>query len=223
MENESFKPEHLPQEGEPIKEKEPSLYFDAPSLIADFEKSEFYQPALAIRKEIIARNRPGLSEESITNFAMYAVRGKDEYIDALYEFYGSGHTIPIDAENFARLSEEIQSAMVEYWKYIKYMEGRLGVIRGMYQDDQDQLLSQSQTLDRQRDKRHVAAALALLGNGLPKIGGFDDEDWPSPDEIRIGRQLISLMTEERGLDAADPRRELKKLTREINNSQLTFE
>lgn len=221
---EKFNSQEIVGSGLEGREIEPRWYFDAPSLIEEFEQSTEYHTALRRRIERLKAEHTTLASPALIR---QTFRGTEGYITALHNFFRNEHKIPSDDDGLTHLQPEIQSALREYWNYIDFMNRQLATVRAAHYDDREQLLARATHLDRQRDKRHVAAALSLLQDGLPKIESEDEEDrsneWPTIEEITIGRQLVSLMTEERGLDRADVQREAKKITKQIYNSQIRFE
>jgi hypothetical protein len=141
-----------------------------------------------------------------------ASRGSVNYLEALHLFYRQSHKIDLE-----RIGSEARLAIEAYWKHLEFLERQYPIVRLHYQDDREACAAKLLELDHGRDKKHVVAAAELL------IAASDSGEEPdlSEERIRIARHIIMLMSEERGLDKADPYREIKKALRDLDNSKIS--
>jgi hypothetical protein len=190
---------------------EVKIYDDFASFVSDFSKSEEYTSGYSRRMDILKKEHPGVDYDLTERRQRIAGQfwGSDECILALYVFY-KDHKL-----NMEMLPAEARDAIKDYWNFIEFMSRTLA----RYAINRNDYIDQATNLDRQRDRRHVAASRALVGDTFGELKtDFNDlnaERFYGP--VRFGRQVVSLITEDAGIADADPDREQKKMDARMRN------
>lgn len=201
-------------------EKKEQIYPSIAEYLSAFEESPQFNEALSQRKKELAFDRPNinLSEEELVE----GTRLSFEYRKALIDFYQNGNKLPIDLSAY---SEDAQEAIGQYWNFVRSMPNHINVIRATSRgiDDEETKLFR---MEKTRDRYHTFAGLALLGEGVALKNGQKitcDEIDPQNESAMdlesysiLGRTLVSIITEENGLDIVDPNREEAKTAATLN-------
>jgi hypothetical protein len=195
------------------QEREIRYYYSGSEYLHAFELSPYFQQAFTERMEYLRQARRDINydDPEVAADIRESMIGSDEYIRALHSFFWTGDRLPVEGEEFLKLPEKFREAIQEYWRFIDFMN-RTGLKRLLadYERHPEILREETYKLELKRDQRHMLAAQALL----------EKEDL-SLEEVKTGRQIVSLMTEVKGLDRADPNREeLKARNKALFNNNL---
>lgn len=205
----------------PVEQTEnKKIYPSVAEYLSAFEESAQFNEALSQRKKELMFDRPdiNLTEEELVE----GTRLSFEYRKALIDFYQNGNKLPIDLSAY---NEDAQEAIGQYWKFVKSMPYHISVMRATSKglDDEEIKLFR---MEKARDRLHTFAGLALLGEGVTLANGqkitcdeIDPQDESAMDLESysiLGRALVSIITEENGLDIADPNREEAKTAATLN-------
>ncbi|KKQ18716.1 MAG: hypothetical protein US31_C0002G0061 [Berkelbacteria bacterium GW2011_GWA1_36_9] len=188
--------------------------------LSAFEQSSQFNEVLSQREKELAFDRPdiNLSEEELAE----STRLSFEYRKTLIDFYHDGNKLPINLSDY---NEDIQKAIAEYWDFVKSMPNHINVVRATARskDDEETKIFR---MEKTRDRFHTFAGLALLGEGITLSNGQKitcDEMNPQDESAMdleaysvLGRTLVSIITEENGLDIADPKREETKMAATVS-------
>ena len=192
-------------------------------MIEAYENSEEYQAAYQDRLRELSFSHPDVDQdEEYQDYLKKVIRGSKEYIHGLHRFYKT-HRLPSNPEALESFPPELKTALADYWNAIESYRKHADRIRvnyeGHHQLQNEMMLRQ----DMLREEKHVKAALEML-KSLPP-GQEDDElinkaTGYTDGEVIVGRHLVSLMTEDRGIEAADPDREEKKNAAKVANAKI---
>ena len=203
-----------PQEAEESQEKKEKIYPSVSEYLSAFEESNQFEEALSEREKELSFERPDkhLNEKELIE----SLRMVPAYRMALIEFYRQGNKLPDSLEMY---NEDTQRDIGEYWKCLKSIPNHIQVVRATARDKEDEEIKIFR-MEKNRDRLHTFAGLSLLGQGVVLENGdqitCDEIDSKNESALdlasysTLGRQLVSIITEENGLDIVDPQREEKK-------------
>lgn len=196
-----------------IEQKE-KIYSSLSEYLSVFEESPQFNEALTKRENEIREERIDLkvSQEEL----IIGMRMAQAYRFELEDFYRAGNKLSIDLNVYR---EEAQKAIEDYWNFLKSIPNHITLVRATAKDKEDEEMKLFR-MDKTRDRFHTLAGLALLGDGVTlansqritcdEIAPNDERAMPLKDYSVLGRTLVSIITEENGLDIVDPEREEKK-------------
>ncbi len=203
-----------PQEAEESQEKKEKIYPSVSEYLSAFEESNQFEEALAEREEKLKLERTNINLDRKT--LIESTRMVPAYRYALIDFYQAGNKLPADLDSY---SEDVQKGINEYWKFIKSMPDQAIIMMATAKSKDDEDMKKFR-LEKTRDRLHTIAGLTLLGGGITLENGqkIACDEIDSQEEFALslkdysvlGRALVSIITEENGLDIVDPDREEEK-------------
>ena len=200
---------------EKAEQNETKVYESIGAFLSAFEQSEFFREAYEEREAELLEKRPGI--QLTPDGLVLGLRSTQSYSRALIDFFRAGHTIPANLDFY---KGEAKEALEEYFKNLKSVARQTDLIRATSFDREDEEMKLF-TATKTRDRYHVAAALALLGDGITLENGNhivcdrmhpeDENAIPLDSYTILGRTLVTIIAEENHLDIVDPMRDQKKI------------
>lgn len=179
----SVETERIPKNERAFTFTDPKQYWEA------FVNSGQFENAVRERSNIIAKNRKSQVTGQITDEArQYLLSRPDLTKDALYSFYRDGHGLKFDF-SFDGWSPTFRTYLNDYWRAASTMERR-AARENLSRDE-------IYDMDVERMNKHTRASMQMTKEGL------------APSDS-IGRMMIEMMTEDKGLGHVDPREERRR-------------
>ncbi len=201
----------IPEESTEKKEK---IYYSVSEYLSAFEESPEFNEVLVEREKQLSKERPDIKLER--QDLIDGLRMVHGYRYGLENFFRAGNVLPDDLNCY---SQEAKKEIEAYWDVLKKWDDVATTIRATAKDKEDEDIKMFRW-EKTRDRFHTFAGLALLGDGMELKNGrriicdeiSDGESALTLGEYAVlGRSLVSLITEKKGLDYFDPDREEKKM------------